>query len=106
MRKGDSRVWKCLGAAAAGAIYQISKGREKVIYSFIGSRDGASSDADLLRDSSDNLYGTTIGGGAANLGAAFKLNPEHQDKVLFSFPRGRRGQNPTTALVRDAIGNL
>jgi len=95
------------GAAAAGAIFQISnKGQEKVIYSFKGSPGGATSDADLLRDSSGNLYGTTMAGGAANLGTAFKLNPEHQDKVLFSFPGGRRGENPTTALVRDAIGDL
>jgi uncharacterized repeat protein (TIGR03803 family) len=95
------------GAAAAGAIYQISnKGREKVIYSFTGSPNGATSDSDLVRDSSGNLYGTTIAGGAANLGTAFKLNPEYQDKVLFNFPGGRRGQNPTTALVRDATGYL
>ena len=95
------------GAAAAGAIFQISNtGQETVIYSFTGSPDGATSDADLVRDSSGNLYGTTMAGGAANLGTAFKLNPEHQDKVLFSFPGRRRGQNPTTALVRDATGDL
>jgi hypothetical protein len=49
-------------------------GKETVLYSFTGGSDGASPYAGLIRDSSNNLYGTAVGGGRG-FGVVFKVTP-------------------------------
>jgi uncharacterized repeat protein (TIGR03803 family) len=65
------------GAAGKGVVFKLSPdGTETVLYSFCSKpscSDGANPVAGLIADSSGNLYGTTIGGGAFGAGAVFKL---------------------------------
>ena len=62
----------------------------------------------LLRDDTGNLYGTTVTGGANNLGAVYELvNSDNtfSEVVLHSFT-GSDGAYPLTGLITDPAGNL
>src|ERR1035437_3973399 len=57
------------GTANAGVVFKVdTSGTETVLYSFTGGADGDYPEAGVIRDSAGNLYGTTIGGGAAGYG--------------------------------------
>jgi uncharacterized repeat protein (TIGR03803 family) len=63
------------GAYGAGTVFELdTTGKETVLYSFTGGSDGASPYAGLIRDSSNNLYGTAVGGGRG-FGVVFKVTP-------------------------------
>jgi uncharacterized repeat protein (TIGR03803 family) len=69
------------GASNAGVVFKLTPpglGRtqwsETVLYSFSGP-DGSSPSSGLVRDSSGALYGVTWGGGANDIGVAYKLTP-------------------------------
>ena len=55
-----------------------------VFYTF-DFTDGSSPNGGLILDSEGNLYGTTQFGGSSNRGVVFKLNPQGQQTVLYSF---------------------
>jgi uncharacterized repeat protein (TIGR03803 family) len=65
----------------------------------------------LITDSSGNLYGVTLLGGAHNLGAVYRLSPPTlqggawTEKVLFSFS-GPDGSSPFGRLLLDKSGTL
>jgi uncharacterized repeat protein (TIGR03803 family) len=57
-------------------VFKFDKtGKETVLYSFTDGTDAAGPDANLMRDSAGNLYGTTIAGGTSGVGTVFKLAP-------------------------------
>jgi uncharacterized repeat protein (TIGR03803 family) len=95
------------GASSTGVVYKIDPmGRETVLYSFKGGSDGAYPNPVIL-DAAGNLYGTTTnGGGAANAGVVFKVDPAGHESVLYTFSGGRDGANSSAALIRDSAGNL
>jgi uncharacterized repeat protein (TIGR03803 family) len=63
--------------------------------------------AGLVIDQGGNLYGTTYGGGASNLGTVFKLTPDGTVlTTLHSFTGGTDGKNPRTSLVLGTDGFL
>lgn len=78
---------------------------EKVIYSFAGGADGASPQAEVIRDSKGNLYGTTLSGGTSGFGTVFTIT-KTGEKVVYTFTGGADGGNPSSTLVRDAQGHL
>jgi uncharacterized repeat protein (TIGR03803 family) len=83
------------------------QGDETVLYSFTGGADGGTPIGGLLRDSEENLYGTTYGGGAVNYGVVFKVSASGEETVLHSFEGGTTdGCAPYGGLVRDGVGNL
>lgn len=103
------------GAYGAGEVYELSPNgsggwTESVLYSFTGGADGANPYySDVIFDKAGNLYGTTVGGGANNLGVVFELTPMGGawfETVLHSFAGGIDGQNPYSGLVLDPFGNL
>lgn len=74
------------GTSENGAIFELpAAGPEKLLYSFMGTTDGAVPRAGLIMDSSGNLYGTTYNGGNTGLscggepadtcGVVFRLKP-------------------------------
>jgi len=102
------------GAYGAGDVFELSPNSggwtESVLYSFTGGADGANPYlADVIFDKAGNLYGTTVGGGANNLGVVFELTRTDNvwsESVLHSFAGGIDGQNPYAGLVLDPFGNL
>ena len=78
----------------------------KVLYSFKGKSDGSGPGGGVVLDTKGNLYGTTGGGGADNLGAVFEVNTARKETVLYSFATPTDGAFPFATLARDAAGNL
>src|SRR5215469_16961131 len=75
---------------------------ETVLYSFKGGADGANPGGGKpVFDKAGNLYGTTLYGGAYNLGTVWKLTPAGTETVLWSFGNGSDGANPV-GLAMDA----
>lgn len=71
----------CNGGYSCGVAFEVSaSGQESVIYTFTGgATDGEVPYGGLVRDSSGNLYGTTVSGGTGpcsqGCGLVFKLSP-------------------------------
>lgn len=91
-----------------GTVFKVDPaGTETVLYTFMGSNDGGTPDAGVIRDSRGNLYGTTNLGGTDGAGTVFKVNASGQETVLYNFTGGADGGFPLEAsLVRDSAGNL
>jgi len=104
------------GAYGYGTVFEVTPaGTYTVLYSFLGSPDGAHPYGALVRDSKGNLFGTTPEGGIAggvcnaNCGTVFELvrtGKTYTEKVLYAFAGGADGANPYAGLVRDSKGNL
>jgi uncharacterized repeat protein (TIGR03803 family) len=76
-----------------------------VLHTFFG-RGGRVPVAGVIQDAEGNLYGTTAGGGAPDLGTVFKLSKTGKFTVLHSFAGGSDGAAPDGGVIRDASGNL
>ena len=93
-------------AAPAGAV----AANLKVLHPFAGGSDGVNPVAGLISDREGNLYGTTVGGGGTGCGGAgcgtvFKILPDGNENVLYSFS-GSDGASPEASLIADEAGNL
>lgn len=95
-----------------GVIFELSQANgtwtETVLYTFTGAEDGAYPWTQVVFDKAGNLYGTTEGGGANNLGAVFELKKTGStwtESVLHSFS-GTDGGDPWTGVTLDEAGNL
>ena len=103
------------GGQGGGTVFKVeSTGHEAVLYSFCSAANCTDGDTPyfdgVIRDSAGNLYGTTLGGGANNVGVVFKVDDTGQETVLYSFCSlvgCTDGTFPyNDALVRDGFGNL
>jgi len=69
--------------------------------------DGGNPWGGVILDSSDNLYGTTLGGGANREGTVFKINNGFtQESLLYSFGAADYSACPNGTLLQDGLGNL
>jgi uncharacterized repeat protein (TIGR03803 family) len=95
-----------------GVVYKVDAGGQfSVLYTFTGFADGGGSRSNLVMDMAGNLYGTTQYGGQGpcsffGCGVVFKLDPNGQQTVLYSFTGGSDGSEPGTGLTRGADGTL
>jgi uncharacterized repeat protein (TIGR03803 family) len=109
------------GTNGAGVVFELVKSgatyTETVLHSFMTSgSDGQHPSFGLIMDSSGNLYGTTVGGGAYGKGTVFELaaplTAGMSDIVIYSFPGFppcpylNCEANPTSGLIMDSSGNL
>ncbi len=102
------------GASESGVVFKLDKkGSETVLYSFTGGADGWDPHAGVVMDKKGNLYGTTQGGGAAQVefgyGVVFKLSLHHRqytETVLYTFTGGADGWEPDWGVIIDKKGNL
>ena len=95
------------GVHGAGAVFRLStSGREKVLHSFTGGTDGYEPFAGLVADGAGNFYGTTLQGGANQLGTVYRLAAGGAELVLHALAGGSDGSTPAGPLVFDAGGNL
>lgn len=121
-----------IAAVGCGAVFELSPPTEPgaawtetVLYSFCNDfvrgvcLDGEAPDAQLILDTSGNLYGTTAGGGAGHseygAGTVFELTPSVQgwrETVLYSFCTEGNGDicpdgyGPVAGVTFDAFSNL
>ena len=106
------------GAGCCGVVFEVPAGggSENVLYTFRGGSDGANPVAGVIMDANDNLYGTTeVGGGTGTgckkvlfgngCGTVFKLTPDGQETVLYSFEK-KGGQLPEAPLMFGKNGML
>jgi uncharacterized repeat protein (TIGR03803 family) len=94
------------GGFGGGTVFKISKkGKETVLYSFLGGTDGAGPESALIEDSAGNFYGTTWAGGDPGSGTVFKVTKGGVENVLRKFS-GIGGLSPVGQLFRDGAGNL
>jgi uncharacterized repeat protein (TIGR03803 family) len=95
------------GSANKGTVFELlpSGGGwvEAILHDFSGA-DGATPRAELIRDGSGNLYGTTASGGSNNQGTAFDLlnNGAWTEQIMHSFKGGSDGSGPMGGLYLDA----
>jgi uncharacterized repeat protein (TIGR03803 family) len=95
------------GASGNGVVYKVDiTGHETVLYSFAGGADGSRPYAGVIRDSSGNLYGTTLLGGTSGNGVVYKLDTAGHETVLYSFTAGADGSQPYAGVIRDSSGKL
>ncbi|MGH6847527.1 MAG: choice-of-anchor tandem repeat GloVer-containing protein [Methylocella sp.] len=100
-------LWAAVIVAAAGG-GALAAPTETVLYFFTGGSDG-SGPSGLIADSSGDLYGTTVSGGASTLsgGTVFKVSPDRAETVMHSFTgRPSDGSGPLAGLIADSSGNL
>jgi uncharacterized repeat protein (TIGR03803 family) len=103
-----------------GVVFKLTpEGEETVLHSFCAQRnctDGYYPFAGLVFDQKGNMYGTTAYGGTYNggctpegCGVVFKLTPDGEETVLYSFCAQYNcvdGAGPLAGLVLDSKGNL
>jgi uncharacterized repeat protein (TIGR03803 family) len=105
------------GTQGEGTVFEVSPNghggwTERVIHNFgISDNDGEKPAADLIFDSSNNLYGTTMGGGSLGSGTVFEMSPDGAggwtERVLHNCGITiRDGKIPQAGLVFDSLGNL
>jgi uncharacterized repeat protein (TIGR03803 family) len=106
------------GAYGFGGVFELSAPTapgsywtEKALYDF-NNTDGGAPNGSLVFDSAGNLYGTTLQGGPANMGAVFELTPPASpggswtETVLYSFQSNGDGNSPLANVIFDKAGNL
>jgi uncharacterized repeat protein (TIGR03803 family) len=93
---------------------------ERVLHTFANTSGGQAPNANLIFDSSGNLYGVTEfggnaschfqGGPATTCGTVFELSPTSgggwKETVLHDFGHDNDGGEPRGGLIADAAGNL
>ncbi len=101
------------GEYGDGTVYKLTPNSdgswsESVLYAFTGRPDGRWP-LNLTLDAAGALYGTTVVGGAHNVGAVFKLTPNSDgtwtESIVYSF-KNRDDGNPEGRLLFDTSGNL
>jgi uncharacterized repeat protein (TIGR03803 family) len=97
------------GAIGLGTVFKITAaGTETILHSFGSSAtDGQTPRAGVIMDNAGNLYGTTLMGGANQIGTVFKIDTSGTETILYSFgARANDGMDPDGGLITDSAGNL
>jgi uncharacterized repeat protein (TIGR03803 family) len=96
------------GLHSKGTVFRTALGIVVTLHSFSGSPgEGANPTAKLVRGSDGNFYGTTLRGGAQNLGTAFKISALGSFTVLHSFSGfPGEGADPLAGLVQGSDGDF
>ncbi|MGC9992520.1 MAG: choice-of-anchor tandem repeat GloVer-containing protein [Candidatus Cybelea sp.] len=87
-------------STGCGTVFKVTtSGKESVVYSFKGgAKDGAFPQAGLT-GVNGTLLGTTVEGGADNLGTVFTITTAGKESLLHSFTGGADGASPLAALI-------
>jgi uncharacterized repeat protein (TIGR03803 family) len=94
------------GAHSDGTVFEIAAGTQTVstLVTFNGT-NGEGPRGGLVIDNGGNLYGTTVGGGTANLGTVFKLAAGTNTFTSLISYSGANGSEPSNLSI-DSGGNL
>lgn len=78
---------------------------ESPLYAFAGGANGSYPDSGLTEGTDGNFYGTTTYGGASNAGTVYRVSPQGQHTVIYSFTTDPGdGQNPASGLELGSDG--
>jgi len=102
----------CFGSGC-GTVFKIdATGKETVLYTFTGGKDGGGPSSALIMDTAGNFYGTTAGDGDLTCnppygcGVVYKLTSTGKETVLHTFT-GSDGDTPNVdSLAIDTAGNF
>jgi uncharacterized repeat protein (TIGR03803 family) len=105
------------GSAGNGTVFKLtppaqgqSQWTEQTIWSFQGGNDGSFAVAPLTLGHRGEVYGTTLTGGSAGNGTAFRLMPPKRGKtawkeeILWNFTGNTDGADPYAELILDQTG--
>jgi uncharacterized repeat protein (TIGR03803 family) len=101
----------CTTNQGCGTVFRLSPdGTKTVLHAFSGANvvpsDGSHPSGPLAMDAANNLYGTTIAGGAGCFcGTVFRITPAGAYTILHSFRRAD-GVSPLSGVTIDGAGNL
>jgi uncharacterized repeat protein (TIGR03803 family) len=94
------------GASGQGSVFTVARSgkhwKERVLYSFGASGDGANPTSAIAFDAAGNLYGTTSAGGPGSCacGTVFELNAKaHRERLLHTFGGNGDGAFPYYGLT-------
>jgi uncharacterized repeat protein (TIGR03803 family) len=92
---------------SCGTVFKITPaGKLTTLHTFVvGGSDGNYPQAQLVRGTDGNFYGTTAYGGANGVGVVFKITPDGALTTLHSFA-GTDGGNPWGPLVQGKDGDF
>lgn len=94
------------GSYGGGTVFTLSNaGKETVLYSFIGSGDGAGPYGGVIRDAAGNIYGTTVIGGLSDTGVVFRLSEVGKYTKLYSVNAGD-GSYPYGGVIQGPNGKI
>jgi uncharacterized repeat protein (TIGR03803 family) len=104
------------GDSDRGTAFKLApNGTKTTLHSFTGGSDGGDPNSDLVADAAGNLYGTAVSGGLTGgngcingCGTIYKITPDGQFTVLYTFQGGTAGDGarPSGGLVADTEGNF
>jgi uncharacterized repeat protein (TIGR03803 family) len=102
------------GAHGYGIVYQLTPSSpswtEHIVHAFTGGNDGQYGYGNLAIDSTGNIYGTAIDGGAHGYGLVFEFEPQSggtwKEVALHDFTGGADGANASGGVALDASGNV
>lgn len=96
-----------------GTVFELTRSgnswKALVLHQFSGGPDGSFPNSGLTSDESGDFYGTTVAGGANNLGSVFQLTPAGsgwKEKVIYSFKDLTDGVQPSAGAILDNSGKL
>ncbi|MGO4880755.1 MAG: choice-of-anchor tandem repeat GloVer-containing protein [Bryobacteraceae bacterium] len=91
---------------SAGYAYRVTpSGTLTSIYTFASGTFRGYGSLPWLQASDGNFYGGTLAGGENGFGSIYRLTPDGQYTLLYSFPKSRAGGGPT-ALIEASDGNI
>jgi uncharacterized repeat protein (TIGR03803 family) len=95
------------GSVGQGTVFELAAGSSTItmLASFNGA-NGANPVGDMVLDAQGNLFGTTSGGGAGNLGTVFELAAGSSTITTLASFNGLNGAAPFGNLVLEAQGSL
>lgn len=101
------------GGLRQGVVFKITPaGKLTVLYNFCSlasCKDGSNPIGGLVQATDGNFYGTTLGGGANNLGTIFQITPRGKYTTLHSFEDitgAPFGKYPQVTLIQNTNGIL
>ena len=95
------------GGDGRGLVYKVgTAGNFHTIYALPNESDGVDPQAGVILDAAGNMYGTTEEGGTTGRGVVFKVDPQANETILYTFTGGSDGRSPYGGLTLDAAGNL
>lgn len=99
------------GASGQGAVFSLKTDGTSlaVLHTFTGGpSDGAGPRAAVVLDGANTLYGTTVGGGASNMGTIFRVKADGSNySVLHAFAGAPSdGSAPMASLILDGTGSI